>query len=120
MTALNHDKNSKYGFLVNTELHAIFNSTFKDSLTIMKNETITKQAHILMLFRTIMSRPLEDIIKDLILSGILQHKTDQWNIHRQVVVEIEDPRIVLSMSDLEFGFVIFLGAMSLPIVVFYF
>ncbi|KAG5671323.1 hypothetical protein PVAND_001526 [Polypedilum vanderplanki] len=41
-----------------------------------------------------------------------------WLTHRPIYIEPEDTRRVLSISDLEFGFVIFLGFMSLPIIVF--
>ncbi|KAG5679487.1 hypothetical protein PVAND_009052 [Polypedilum vanderplanki] len=118
--ALDGETKSKYAFLVNPEIHQIFNSLYNKSLPTMKNERITYPYTFLMYKRNIMTHPIIDIINELIPSGILQHETDygMWYMHRPVDVEVKDPRRILSMSDLEFGFVIFLGAISLSIVVF--
>ncbi|KAG5679491.1 hypothetical protein PVAND_009055 [Polypedilum vanderplanki] len=117
---LNGSIKSKYAFLIHTEDHARLNSTFKKSLPIMKNERLTKTVHISMMRVNIISQPLDDVIDELIPSGILQHENDygMWYMHRPVDVEVKDPKRILSMSDLEFGFVTFLGVLSLSIVVF--
>ncbi|KAG5679482.1 hypothetical protein PVAND_009047 [Polypedilum vanderplanki] len=118
--ALNFDTKSKYAFFVNTHIHAILNSTFKNSLPVMKNERITKQSTISMIERTFITQLIDDTINKLMPSGILQHENDysMWYMHRPVDVEVKDPRRILSMFDLEFGFVIFLGFLGLSIVVF--
>ncbi|KAG5679497.1 hypothetical protein PVAND_009061 [Polypedilum vanderplanki] len=119
-TALNGKIKTKYAFLLNTEIHAEFNSTFNDSLPIMKNERLTKPCTFTMMRYNIMTQPVDNIISKLMPSGILQHQSyyDIWYLYRPVEVEVKDSRRVLSMSDLEFGFVIFLGVLSLSIIVF--
>ncbi|KAG5670862.1 hypothetical protein PVAND_001095 [Polypedilum vanderplanki] len=63
---------------------------------------------------------INDIISRLIPSGILhiQVKYGSWSLNRPVEAEPEDTKKILSISDLEFGFVIFLGFLSLATVVF--
>ncbi|KAG5679167.1 hypothetical protein PVAND_008757 [Polypedilum vanderplanki] len=118
--ALNGDTKSKYAFFVDTHVHATLNISFKDSLPIMKNEKMTKSASITMFRHTFITQPIDETINELIPSGILQHENDfgSWYYYRPVDVEDEDPRRILSMFDLEFGFVIFLGFLGLSVVVF--
>ncbi|KAG5667570.1 hypothetical protein PVAND_015547 [Polypedilum vanderplanki] len=118
--ALNGDTKSKYAFFASAYLHAILNSTFKDSLPIMKNERMTKKTHIYMVKQNVLTQAIDERINELMPSGILQHESDygMWYLHRPVDVEIPDSRRILAMSDLEFGFVIFLGFLGLAIVVF--
>ncbi|KAG5679173.1 hypothetical protein PVAND_008763 [Polypedilum vanderplanki] len=117
---LDGDTKLKYAFFVDTTQHASFNRTFKNSLPIMKNERMTKSASITMFRHTFITQPIDETINKLIPSGILQHENDfgSWYYYRPVDIDVEDPRRILSMPDLEFGFVIFLGFLGLSVVVF--
>jgi hypothetical protein len=55
-------------------------------------------------------------------SGIFQHLCEEgvWRIYKFRDKLVEEKRRILSMSDLEFGFVLWLGACGLATVVFIF
>lgn len=63
---------------------------------------------------------LNEIINQLIPTGITKHLIElgYWIYNRPVKVLVEDPRRILSLTDLEFGFVIWLASLSLPILCF--
>ncbi|KAG5667434.1 hypothetical protein PVAND_015414 [Polypedilum vanderplanki] len=65
---------------------------------------------------------LNNLIKKLNPSGILNHLIDYgfWLRYRPPPTEIEDPKRVLSMKDLEFYFVIWLPCCLASFVVFIF
>lgn len=65
-------------------------------------------------------QPLNELLKKMIPSGIPQHLYEyvKWFIARPADKEVEDPRRVLSMFDLEFGFVLFLIAIAASFIVF--
>ncbi|KAG5674057.1 hypothetical protein PVAND_004046 [Polypedilum vanderplanki] len=111
---------SKYAFFLNINEHAFWNSTTNISLPIMENEMLEKLVGTQIPKNNILLHPLIEVINCLVPSGIIEHLVDfsLWHAYRALKVEPEDSRRVLSMSDLEFGFVIFLGALSLPIFFF--
>ncbi|KAG5679817.1 hypothetical protein PVAND_009355 [Polypedilum vanderplanki] len=117
---LNGELNSKYAFLVRTDYHALLNLIYKKSLPIMKNERLTKPCAFTMMRHNIMTQPIDEMINDLIPSGIFQYEDDygMWYHYRPVEDEIQDSRRILSMYDLEFGFVIIFGFLGLSIIVF--
>ncbi|KAG5671310.1 hypothetical protein PVAND_001515 [Polypedilum vanderplanki] len=111
---------SKFAFLLSTIEHASWNKTFKRSLPIMENVKIKTTIAFGTQKNNILNYQLNQVINHLIPSGILNNLLDygKWYLYRPIHIEPEDSKRVLSMSDLQFGFVIFLGFMSLPIVVF--
>ncbi|KAG5671309.1 hypothetical protein PVAND_001514 [Polypedilum vanderplanki] len=111
---------TKYAFFVSVSDHQILNSTYGKSLPKMENESIRKEKGYAMKKNSMLTEHLTKIIDRLIPTGVIKHLDDfaKWYLYRHLEMEIEDPRRILSMSDLQFGFVIFLGFMSLPIVVF--
>ncbi|KAG5671293.1 hypothetical protein PVAND_001498 [Polypedilum vanderplanki] len=117
---INRLTNTKYAFFVSSIDHAELNETFKRSLPIMENEIISKSYSFLIHKGHIFLNRINEIINQLIPSGILQHLADYglWYFYRPYDVEIKDPRRILSVYDLEYGFVIFIGVLLLSIVVF--
>ncbi|KAG5671297.1 hypothetical protein PVAND_001502 [Polypedilum vanderplanki] len=117
---INQKINTKFAFFVKKQNHIFFNSTFKNSLPTMQNEKLTKMIAFSSYGNNVLMSQIKEVINKLIPSGIPKHLNDYglWYLFRPVDVEIEDPRRVLSMSDLEFGFVIFLVALAFSIVVF--
>jgi hypothetical protein len=71
----------------------------------------------------IMNDLLQDVMEKVVEAGIPQHF---WKVEQEVKYnigldsgEIEDNRRILSLNDLEFGFVIFIIALSVSTVVFF-
>ncbi|KAG5670860.1 hypothetical protein PVAND_001093 [Polypedilum vanderplanki] len=118
--ALAGETKEKFAFFVSSNVHDSWNSSFMNSLLIMENEKITISMGITMPKNNILLFYINDIISRLIPSGILQYQVNygSWSLNRPVEAEPEDTKKILSISDLEFGFVIFLGFLSLATVVF--
>ncbi|KAG5673112.1 hypothetical protein PVAND_003186 [Polypedilum vanderplanki] len=118
--ALDGNTNRKYAFLTNTLLHLYFNSYYKQSLPIMRNEKLTKQLGVSFQMNDMLLYNLNEIIGRLTSAGIPQYLYDMgvqtWYPPYQE--EFKDTRRILSMIDLEFGFVLFLAAAFLSIMVF--
>lgn len=112
----------KYAFLVENGHHIVLNSAFKKSLEIMNNERLIKPLSIMMYRNNFFVNNVNRIVSEMISSGILQqlHTYSMWYLHRPVDDEIVDPRKVLSLSDLEFWFVIWLPWCFVAILVFVF
>ncbi|KAG5671218.1 hypothetical protein PVAND_001427 [Polypedilum vanderplanki] len=110
----------KYAFFVNEIEHASWNLTYKASLPVLENERLKKSIALSVFKNNILQHQMNEVIDRLIPMGILKFLSDygRWYVNRPVDAEIEDPRKILSMNDLEFGFVIFLGALAFSIVVF--
>ncbi|KAG5669463.1 hypothetical protein PVAND_017350 [Polypedilum vanderplanki] len=119
--SLNGKSQGKYAFFVNNFLHAVLNSTFHKTLPIMENEKITKMVSYTIEGNDMFMVEINEIIHWLIPSGIPQYLDNYglWFLKRPFDVEIKDSRRILSMTDLEFGFVLWLASLSLPITCFF-
>ncbi|KAG5671307.1 hypothetical protein PVAND_001512 [Polypedilum vanderplanki] len=119
--ALDGETKSKYAFFT-TDIseQAAWKKVFNGSLFTLENEILSKPLAVSSPLNNILQYQLNKLVDHLIPSGILNHLVNYgvWHLHRPIYIEPEDSKRVLSMSDLQFGFVIFLGFMSLPIVVF--
>lgn len=111
---------TKYAFFISITDHYLYNSSFKDSLPKMDNESIKKEKVFVMIKNGMLVEHLTYIINKFLPTGILKFLDDlaKWYLHRKLELEPDDPRRVLSMTDLEFGFVIFVGFLSVAVVVF--
>ncbi|KAG5670248.1 hypothetical protein PVAND_000525 [Polypedilum vanderplanki] len=120
--ALNDETNEKFAFLVDSDFHAYLNTTFCQSLTKMENEKLTKMTSYFMFVNNILLHELNDIINRLVPTGIAQHLSDfgLWSLFRPIAEEFRDPRRILSLNDLEFGFVLWLIACLISLVCFIF
>ncbi|KAG5668094.1 hypothetical protein PVAND_016049 [Polypedilum vanderplanki] len=120
--ALDGRLTSKYAFFTTNFIHSFLNKTFQNTLTIMENEKLTKLTaySIIESYNNLLLSNFNFIIHQLIPSGITNYLVDHaiWLLQRPFDVEIEDSRRILSMRDLEFGFVLWLASLSLPIICF--
>ncbi|KAG5666110.1 hypothetical protein PVAND_017729 [Polypedilum vanderplanki] len=118
--ALEEKTSTKYAFLVSEEAHNVLNATLQKSLPMMQNDRFYKMMEIIVPKSSILFQHLDDLIIWLIPSGILEflENVRRWYQYRPLEEDIKDPRRILSISDLEFGFVIFLVSLFLAIVVF--
>ncbi|KAG5671269.1 hypothetical protein PVAND_001475 [Polypedilum vanderplanki] len=118
--AFEKDQKNKYAFIITKSTHDFWISELKGSLPILPIEKFTKDMSIFTMKNSILFVQMNQIMNKFIETGIAQHLLDYavWFLWRPSDKKVEDPRKVLSMSDLEFGFVIFLGFLSLPVVVF--
>lgn len=110
--SLDGEINQKLAFFMLGSFHAQLNSSFGNSLAIMKGEKLAKLLVFALLKNNMLFGHLNDIINRLHPMGITNHHIEygQWIQNRPPPVEIEDPRRILSIYDLEFGFVIWLAA----------
>ncbi|KAG5671336.1 hypothetical protein PVAND_001539 [Polypedilum vanderplanki] len=111
--ALNGKTKSKYAFFINDLEEGDLKRFYKRSLPIMENERLSKPLAIASPLNNILQYQLNKLVDRLVSSGILNHlhKYGEWYVNRPIHVEPEDTKRILSMHDLEFGFVIFLGFM---------
>ncbi|KAG5666986.1 hypothetical protein PVAND_014989 [Polypedilum vanderplanki] len=118
--SLNGESEEKYAFLISALTHTEFNYTFSKTLTVMDNERITKKNYLVMNSNNPFMIPLNYAIQKLSTSGISEYleKYSIWLHYRPLVLEILDPRKVLSLSDLGFEFVIWLISLSFLITCF--
>ncbi|KAG5676176.1 hypothetical protein PVAND_006025 [Polypedilum vanderplanki] len=119
-SALKGEYSKKLAFFVDDITHAALNSTYKKSLAIMKNEGMSKMSALYMSSNNILLDYLNYFLNRLIPAGIPQFlaKYGFWFLYRPADFEILDPRRILSMNDLEFGFVLWLIACFLSFYVF--
>jgi hypothetical protein len=110
----------KLAFLVHTFSHAQLNDTFKDSLSIMTHEIFSRPFAFAIGRNNMLLGHFNYFIDRLIPAGIMKHLINYgvWNLFRPLVVESVDNRRILSLQDLEFGFVIWLVAISVCFQVF--
>ncbi|KAG5668216.1 hypothetical protein PVAND_016164 [Polypedilum vanderplanki] len=118
--ALKGKQKEKYAFLASEFDHAFLNATFKDSLTIMHNEKAPQMYAYHATTNNILFVDFNEILKQLIPTGIAKHASDYglWFLHRPISLDFIDPKRVLSMTDLEFGFVLWIFSLLLPITCF--
>jgi hypothetical protein len=111
---------SKLAFMISEFDHQQLNSTFMDSLVVMKSESINKMITLSVGLRIPFSKHLDRVMDQLISSGIAQHMWDSgyWGYFDRFDVDIPESLRVLALSDLEFGFVIWLATFPIPIIAF--
>ncbi|KAG5671226.1 hypothetical protein PVAND_001435 [Polypedilum vanderplanki] len=100
----------KFALLITSEWHHFLNLTFKRSLPILHSEKLQKMIYFNFMKNDIILSQIDEILSSFIQSGIAKNLYDYglWLIAKPFIEEIEDTRRILSMSDLEFDFVIFL------------
>lgn len=118
--ALDGKNEAKFAFFLENRKHAIFNTTYKRSLTIMQKEKLSNSFGLVMVRNAPIFNHVNRILDRLIPSGIAKHLIEygSWHLSRPLPHEFIDPRKILSMSDLEFGFVIWLVACFASFLVF--
>jgi hypothetical protein len=118
--ALDRKSRRKYAFIMDGLTHAWLNRTLKRSLPIMQNERFTKLMSFQLPRNNMLMLELNDIFNRFSSMGIRKHLDDYgiWFIFRNYYAEIEDTRRILSMTDLEFGFVLWLIACAVCLVCF--
>ncbi|KAG5674041.1 hypothetical protein PVAND_004031 [Polypedilum vanderplanki] len=118
--ALKGETKSKYAFFVSDFELENWKSFFNGSLPMLEYEKLSKPLVISSPLNNILQYQLNKLVDELIPSGILNHLVSygEWYLNRPIDIKPEDTKRILSMSDLEFGFVIFLGTLSFPIFVF--
>jgi hypothetical protein len=105
---------------VNAPVHAVLNKTFGCSLPIMHNEKMERILSIYMSSNNMLMVQLNQLVSRLVSTGIVKHHVDYgyWYMYRPVEDIIEDPRRILSLRDLEYGFVLWLFACLVSFVCF--
>jgi hypothetical protein len=113
-------KTSKLAFFIDQYDHILMNATFKDSLAKMKREKITKMMFLLIGRRYFLLKQFDHVLSELFPAGILQYLWDSGysDIYTRFDEEESDSRRILSLSDLEYGFVIWLALFPIPIIAF--
>ncbi|KAG5676498.1 hypothetical protein PVAND_006329 [Polypedilum vanderplanki] len=112
--------NQKLAFLISPMVHAQFNRTFKRSLIIMKNEKSTRKFSYSISQNNFLYENFDNFLTNLIPSGIPKYLVDyaRWAMFKSLENVKNDHRRILSMFDLEFGFVIWLFACLISFLVF--
>jgi hypothetical protein len=87
----------------------------------MKGEKIRKEKSFRMRKNHFMLGHLNHVISRFNSAGIAGYLADfgAWYLSRKLADEVKDPRRILSLTDLEFGFVLFLAAAGVSILVFF-
>ncbi|KAG5670623.1 hypothetical protein PVAND_000871 [Polypedilum vanderplanki] len=118
--ALNEEVNMKLAFVVDTWIHSQLNATLKNSLPIMKNERGVTYSAFTMFKNHMLLEHLNYFLNQLIPSGIPKFLSDYniWYLYRPYDQEIKDSRKILSLYDLEFGYVLWLFACFVSFVAF--
>jgi hypothetical protein len=118
--ALSGELQEKVAFFVSSIVHASFNNSFKSSLPKMQSERIKKLTSLQMDSNNMLHLQLNDLLSQLIPAGITNYLESYsgWFLNRPVDDEIVDPRRILSLSDLEYGFTLWLVACFVAILCF--
>ncbi|KAG5669958.1 hypothetical protein PVAND_000247 [Polypedilum vanderplanki] len=120
--ALEGKTKEKYAFLVSNDIYVAFYKFFGRTLPTMENEKVVKMLGISSDSNNMLVFYINKIISRLITAGIAKYLDDYswWYENRFIEEEPKDSRKILSMYDLEFGFVIFLAVLFVAILVFIF
>jgi hypothetical protein len=110
----------KVAFFTPSPLHTVLNKTFGRSLPKMQNERIGRILSIYMSSNNMLMLQLNQLVSRLVSTGIVKHHVDYgyWYFSRPADVNIEDPRRILSLTDLQYGFVLWLVACLVSCVCF--
>jgi hypothetical protein len=119
-TLAGNDK-EKFAFLVHELIHSQLNATFKKSLAIMKGSKLKIEVVIPVSRNHFIFDPLNHVISRFTPAGIPKYLADygRWFYFRPLPEENTDTRRILSLIDLEFGFVLFLAAAGFSLLVFF-
>jgi hypothetical protein len=112
--------NDKYAFFVSAPFHAELRQKYGRSLPIMQCRRMFVPTSYLMFKNNMLVNQVDDVLNRFTEAGIEKHIQDyfDWLTVKPHVEEVIDTRRILSMSDLEFGFVIWLVVCSASLVVF--
>jgi hypothetical protein len=118
--ALNGESKKKLAFFVHSLLHAVLNKTVGRSLPRMQNERMGLILIIYSSSNNMLMVQLNQLLSRLVSTGIVKHHVDYgyWYLYRPVEEIIEDPRRILSLTDLQYGFVLWLVACLVSFVCF--
>jgi hypothetical protein len=105
---------------MNNLIHSSLNRTFQSSLTMMQSERTKKLSAFGMPANNMLMSQLNNLIRRLNEAGITKHLIEfgKWFFSRIFIEEVVDPRRILSLNDLGFGFVIWLAACFVSFSVF--
>jgi hypothetical protein len=111
---------TKLAFLVEKTNHKNLNSTFLNSLVTMKGERLTKILYVKFTSRNVLIKHFDFMMERLLPAGISQHLWDsgQSDVYRYYDEEETDSLRILALSDVEYGFVIWLATFPIPIIAF--
>jgi hypothetical protein len=120
MQATKEENRTKYAFFVGKGYHAVLNETLGCSLSVMKNERIEAQASFSMPKNNFLVQHIDDMLNRFIETGIDKYHLNygEWLDLKPFVEEIVDSRRILALSDLEYGFVLWLGCCFVSFLVF--
>ncbi|KAG5679498.1 hypothetical protein PVAND_009062 [Polypedilum vanderplanki] len=118
--SLNDVANSKFAFFIDEQEHLSYNRTFKKSLPKLPDGELYKELLIRLPKNNFIMQYLNELLEKFFSSGISKYLNEYgfWHMNKFFVPESDDPRKVFTMSDLEFGFVIFLTALFSSFIVF--
>jgi hypothetical protein len=90
------------------------------SLPIMKNERFELQHAFIMPKNNMLESHIDDILNRFIETGIEKYNMDygDWLQSKPFIPETIDPRRILALSDLEYGFVLWIGCCFASFLVF--
>ncbi|KAG5675972.1 hypothetical protein PVAND_005828 [Polypedilum vanderplanki] len=110
----------KYVFFVDHVMHAYLNKTYQKALPIMANERLTVMTAYTIINNTALMSIFDDVIYRFVQCGITKYLEEHamWLLQRPLAEAFVDSRKILSLSNLEFGFVLWLASLSLPITCF--
>jgi hypothetical protein len=113
-------KTSKLAFVIDEMDHRQMNTTFKKSLATMKGEMLTRMVFLHISKRNIFVRQFDQVIESWVPAGIPQYLFDLgYTVVFPRLDEEESENLrVFSMGDLEYGFVIWLALLPIPIIAF--
>ena len=116
------DVEGNYAFVFNTETHLSLNRIYGNSLIIMPKVLAPHYLNVNVLLSNIIAYVFEVAINRLIPSGILQHSEEYatWLHFIRHKEEAEDTRRIFSLGDLEYGFVLYICACAISLIVFFF
>jgi hypothetical protein len=118
---LDGNDKGKFVFLVHDLLHSQLNATFQKSHAIMKGSKLTVEVVIPVSRNHFILDPLNHVISRFTPAGIPKYLADygRWFYHCPLPEEDTDTRRILSLDDLDFGFVLFLAAAGFSLLVFF-
>ncbi|KAG5668712.1 hypothetical protein PVAND_016640 [Polypedilum vanderplanki] len=118
--SLKDETKTKYAFLIEAEIYDVLNIIYNQSLPIMQNEKISKSSGYFMPKNHMLLLHMKKLFDDLLPTGIFEHLKQHgvWFFNRPTYKNPDDPRRILSMYDLEFGFMIISVALFVSIIVF--
>ncbi|KAG5669431.1 hypothetical protein PVAND_017318 [Polypedilum vanderplanki] len=118
--ALEGHTKSKYAFLVDNLLHTNLNNSLKKSLPVLKNPQLTKTYSFSFTNNQMLSHEILNITSYFIESGVAKYLSEfgKFKAAKTYQAEVIDTRKVFSLADLEFGFILWLASLLLPITCF--